>query len=313
LNNKASEEQLIVAIWMITFNHESYIAQAVESVMVQKANFKYKLFIGEDFSTDKTREICLGLKRKYPDKIELLLQNKNTGGYKNSHDLYKRCYESDAKYIALCDGDDYWTDPLKLQRQVSFMDANMDYNICAHQTDVLTNERLEKKEWRWDSNRTTFTCVDYLYALFFHTSSIMFRHDKSFMFIPDISILQGDIFLCLSVVKDKRIFIIDESMSVYRRHKKGLTNSLKHKSYDEKYKSWMVLLEKFNIQTNNKYRISVWLKRKTLFFANERNNQVCGRKYNYRGYICYFLYKGLFQFQVRLKAKVTRSAPILID
>ena len=60
--NKTNEDQLIVAIWMITYNHENYIAQAVESVMMQKTNFKFKLFIGEDFSTDKTREICIGFK-----------------------------------------------------------------------------------------------------------------------------------------------------------------------------------------------------------------------------------------------------------
>jgi len=301
----------LVAIWMVTYNHESFIAQAIESVMMQKTDFNYKLFIGEDYSTDRTREICVALNQKYPNKIEMILQGENTGGFKNAQDLYKLCYESGAKYIALCEGDDYWTDPLKLQKQVSFLDLNPGYSVCAHKTEVLSGSCLEKKEWRWDSKRTTFTSVDYLYALLFHTSSMMFRSDESKTFTPHKGILQGDIYLCLSVINESKYFIIEEYMSVYRQHGGGITNSLLHKSRDAKYKSWIVLLEKFNTQTNNKHLFAVWIKRKILFFSNKKSNQVSTGKL--RAQFCYFFYKSMFQFYCRMKAIGMQTRPILIE
>ena len=97
------ENQLMVAVWMVTYNHGEFIENAIESVMMQKGTFKYKLFIGEDKSTDNTRKICVSLKQKYPDKITLFLHDKNLGSKENGLFMYKQCIDSGAKYIALCD------------------------------------------------------------------------------------------------------------------------------------------------------------------------------------------------------------------
>jgi len=127
-SNLQSEIKLVV--WMVTYNHEAYIEQAIESVMMQETDFKYQLLIGEDCSTDGTRVICQKLKAKYPAKIELYLHENNRGANSNGVFMYEKCFQSDAKYIALCEGDDYWTDPLKLQKQVDFLEANEDFSMC---------------------------------------------------------------------------------------------------------------------------------------------------------------------------------------
>lgn len=136
-----------VVIWMVTYNHELYISEAIDSVMMQETNFDYCLYIGEDMSTDKTREICKEYARKYPCKIELLLNTENIGAISNAQEVYKKCFESGAKYIAMCEGDDFWTDPNKLQKQVDFLEKEENSNISiivthAHVYDDLTNKNI---------------------------------------------------------------------------------------------------------------------------------------------------------------------------
>lgn len=138
-----SNNKPFVAIYMITYNHESYIAQAVESIMIQQTNFEYKLFIGEDCSTDQTSEICKSLKGKYPNKIELFLNKKNLGVPLNAKQIYKACFESGAKYIAMLEGDDYWTDSYKLQKQVDFLEANLDYVLVGSYANTHKGNKVE--------------------------------------------------------------------------------------------------------------------------------------------------------------------------
>ena len=123
-----NKSNILVSVCMITYNHEKYIAQAIDSVIMQKTNFDYEIVIGEDCSTDRTREIVLEYKTKHPDKIKLLLQEKNVGMMQNFIDTLKAC---SGKYIALLEGDDYWTDPNKLQKQVDFLEVNTEYALSA--------------------------------------------------------------------------------------------------------------------------------------------------------------------------------------
>ena len=123
----SNEEKLckhpVVSVHMMTYNHEPYIRQAIEGVMMQKTDFEFELVIGEDASTDKTREICFEYQKKYPDKIRVLWWYENlikvkhpAGG--NANRTLAHCR---GEFIAYCEGDDYWIDPLKLQKQVDVM------------------------------------------------------------------------------------------------------------------------------------------------------------------------------------------------
>ncbi|MEZ4781129.1 MAG: glycosyltransferase [Flavobacteriaceae bacterium] len=119
-------ENPLVSVVVGVYNHERFIKLCLNGILMQKTDFKYEIILGEDASTDGTREICKEYAKRFPDKIKLFLRsrkdviyiNGNATGRYNFIENLKACQ---GKYIALCDGDDYWTDPLKLQKQVDFL------------------------------------------------------------------------------------------------------------------------------------------------------------------------------------------------
>ncbi len=124
-----SDPTPVVDIVMPAYNHEKFIDQAIRSILMQKTKYSYKIHIGEDCSTDGTRKILLDFYNDNPDKIELCLWKKNVGGPNNVLELVKRCR---GKYIAYLEGDDYWTDSLKLEKQISFLESHMEYIGTVH-------------------------------------------------------------------------------------------------------------------------------------------------------------------------------------
>jgi glycosyltransferase involved in cell wall biosynthesis len=119
---------------MLTYNQEKYIEQSIESILQQKTDFSYQIVIGEDCSTDRTRSICEKYANKYKKKIKLLPSQENLGLINNFIRTFKEC---DGKYIAICDGDDYWIDPFKLQKQFNFLECNPDYSIVHTKVNFL--------------------------------------------------------------------------------------------------------------------------------------------------------------------------------
>ena len=118
----------VVSVCMVTYNHEPYIRQAIEGVMMQKTDFEFELVIGEDCSHDRTREICFEYQKKYPDKIRVLWWHENVSKLgDNGRRTLAHCR---GEFIAFCEGDDYWIDPLKLQKQVDLMRAHPNVGIC---------------------------------------------------------------------------------------------------------------------------------------------------------------------------------------
>ena len=118
----------IVTILMPTYNHERYISQAIESVLAQKTNYPYELLIHDDCSTDSTLAIAQNYTTKHPDKIKIFTEEENQGLLKS----YKRLIEqSNGKYLAILESDDYWLDKNKLQIQIDFLESNSDYGIVA--------------------------------------------------------------------------------------------------------------------------------------------------------------------------------------
>lgn len=112
---------------MITYNHEPYISQAIEGILAQETTYPVELIISEDCSTDNTRKIVLEYAKEYPDIIVVDLPDKNRGMNQNALHNFSLAR---GKYIALCEGDDYWTDPLKLQKQIDFLSVNPEYGMC---------------------------------------------------------------------------------------------------------------------------------------------------------------------------------------
>jgi glycosyltransferase involved in cell wall biosynthesis len=218
-----NEMNIVVSICMITYNHEKYIAQAIDSVLMQKSNFDYEIVIGEDCSTDRTREIVLEYKVKHPDKIKLLLQDKNVGMMPNFIETLRACT---GKYIAILEGDDYWTDTYKLQKQVDFLEINSDYGLVftdATHLDEQTGKMITSYDKTFKRNIPVGEVLETLiYNNPYKTCTAMFRKDYLSDFeeinnkIKKHLIKMGDKILWLIIAKKKNVGYIPLSTATYR-------------------------------------------------------------------------------------------------
>ncbi len=145
-------EKPLVSVRMVTYNQKEYIAHAIESVLMQKVNFRYELIIGEDASTDGTAAIVDSYQKKYPDIIKVYHRRKNLGMIKNNRLVMQACY---GKYVAVLAGDDYWTYDLKLQKQVDYLEAHEDFVAVAHNVRSLDKDGNEV-----DEDYQTFSIVE---------------------------------------------------------------------------------------------------------------------------------------------------------
>jgi glycosyltransferase involved in cell wall biosynthesis len=204
------DNNILVDIPMCTYNHAPYIAQAVEGVMIQKTKFQYRLIIGEDCSSDGTREIVRGLLMKYQDRMKVILHDRNIGVQANSKIVLGECR---AKYIALCDGDDYWTDSAKLQRQVDFLEANPDYSICYHRVEELRSDGSRRPEkLNTSEDFRTITIEDLARGNTIHTPSVVYRNGL----IEDVPIWVNDFVLHMLNARHGKIYYMPDIMATYR-------------------------------------------------------------------------------------------------
>ena len=143
-------ERPFVSVLMTTYNHGSYLAKAIESVLQQQTSFAFELILGEDCSTDHTLSICHQYVERYPDKVRLITSDHNVGWRAN----YRRTFEAArGRYVAYCDGDDWWCDVHKLAKQVEWMEAHADCGLChtrVHDFMELTREMRPDPEKHYD-------------------------------------------------------------------------------------------------------------------------------------------------------------------
>ena len=129
----------LVSIFCITYNHSSYIRQCLDGFLIQKTNFPFEVLIHDDASTDDTAGIIKEYEAKYPDIIKPIYQVENQYSKGLDINIVYNLPRARGKYIAMCEGDDYWTDPLKLQKQVDFLESHTDYSMCFHSVWKLEN------------------------------------------------------------------------------------------------------------------------------------------------------------------------------
>ena len=252
LDMQLNSTVLMVAVYMITYNHEDYIEQAIESIVNQKANFLYKLFIGEDCSTDNTRQICIGLKEKYPDKIHLVLNERNVGASQNAQKIFNLCFNSGAKYVAMCEGDDYWTDPLKLQKQVDFLEENEEYVIHSGKAQILKDNKLGKTIGD-PLSKKTYDIADFYTKNNLVTCTAMFRNISI-----SLSNFEGLVFgdwklytLLLSQKSGNLAYVADVIYSVYRIHEGGVMQKITRQH--ENAEAHIKQIESVNKDVNSKF------------------------------------------------------------
>lgn len=269
-----------VAVWMVTYNHEKYIAQAIESVMVQQADFDFRLYIGEDCSTDGTRNICKAMQAKYPDKIELVLHEKNVGGNANARQVFDRCFNSGAQFVAMLEGDDYWTDVLKLQKQVGFFEQNQDYILHSGSAQVERNG-VETLQMMGGNGDFSFTLPDFYTQNNLVTCTVMFRSTK--IEFPDFykKSYFGDwsLYVYMLMQSNGKAFRSNDIFAMYRIHENGMMHALSTVKKTEWHMNQIQLVKDYvgykkfaaaDIQNINTYlvvKFRVLLKNRSFFEA----------------------------------------------
>ncbi|SFL45355.1 glycosyltransferase [Pelosinus propionicus] len=234
-----------VSVVVPTYNHEKYIAVCLDSILCQNTNFDYEILIGEDDSSDGTRDIVKKYVRDYPSKIKAFYTDRKHvsyfAGHPNGGDNFINLLKNaSGEYISLCDGDDYWTNNSKLQQQVDFLDKNSDFSICFHnaiRTDGTEHVLYSQIEDILKSGKAFFELEDLLKSNFIPTASVVFRN-KLIGELPDwyFKFAFGDWSLHILNAMHGKIKYIDEPMSVYRIHN---SSSWSSKNLEYRYKSMM--------------------------------------------------------------------------
>ncbi len=243
----------LVTVCLITYNHEKYIRQCIDSVLAQKTNFEWDIVIAEDCSPDNTRAILLEYAQQYPQKFQLILQEKNIGGGENYLQLL---HTPKGKYIAYIEGDDYWTDENKLQKQADFLEANPEYAICSHNVEVITEmddgSFKSTGEWLGKDHKPHYTIKDLIqYGSGGASCSLFYRRTAIEGITPYLRALaSGDVATQIYCTRFADMFYMPEVMGVYRLNRTGVVS--KHNSitiYDDMgVKNWQRINKYFNYQ-----------------------------------------------------------------
>ena len=228
-----------VSILCITYNQGKFIRDALDGFLMQKTNFPFEVLIHDDASTDGTADIIREYAKKYPDIIKPVLQTENQWSRGVSISKIFQWPRITGEYVAVNEGDDYWTDPYKLQKQVDFMDAHPDYSVCFHPVRVTWEDGsapdriFPTKKYRF--NRQTLVLSDLLRHNFIQTNSVMYRWRKDCIDVYPNGILPGDWYLHLLHAQVGKIGFIPDVMSVYRRNAGGIwTGAYKTDAWFEK-------------------------------------------------------------------------------
>lgn len=210
-----------VQVQTITYQHAPYIRDCIEAVLIQKTNFPFEYLIGEDCSTDGTREIVFEYAKKYPDKIRVITADENVGMMGN----IRRCrMASRGKYVALCEGDDYWTDPYKLQKQVDFMEQNPDVVITYHDASRVDNNKNIIEESLLPENRKRdFSKEELKTGIWIMTNTMCFRNVVEQYPENYYKVINGDTFITSLLGNFGRgAYIPDIKPSFYRINDSGI-------------------------------------------------------------------------------------------
>lgn len=211
----------VVSVYMLTYNHEFYITQAIEGVVMQETDFPIELVIGEDCSTDNTRKIVFAYQKRYPAIIKVIAWNENVGMKKNGRQTISECC---GKYMAICEGDDYWTDPHKLQQQIIFLEKHENFSGIAHQSIVkYENNNTEDHFFRF-VDKDIIKTEDLLSNRLFHTASFVFRTKIIEKNKIPANILSGDRCLFFLCSLSGPIKFLNKTMCIYRKSSSGISS-----------------------------------------------------------------------------------------
>ncbi len=241
---------ILVSVCCSAFNHEKFIANALDGFLMQKTNFKIEVLVNDDFSLDNTVSILKDYNIRYPDFFDITFQSENqySKGVKPfSQMLFPKAR---GKYIALCEGDDFWTDPDKLQKQVDFLENNQDYSFCFHKCKIVDENDIEFDSETFDHlEGKDYVGHELLEKWSIPTASVLFRSE----FVSQIQkraqtpgYLYGDTPMFLTLLENGKARCLADSMSAYRIHSGGVSRTLSKKNMIALYTHYQTLKRDFN-------------------------------------------------------------------
>lgn len=230
-------EKPLVSICSITYNHAPFIRQCLDGMLMQKTDFPFEIIINDDCSTDGTTEIIKEYAEKYPAIVKPIFHKENQY-QKGIRGMFQRFVfpKAQGKYIALCEGDDYWTDPLKLQKQVDFLESHPDYSLCFHNA-VVHYEGGNKGDHLFANFDTgTFGRKELTDRWLAPTASFVFRKTVLETELYDRvrksdKLVYGDLPLIITASYYGKIKGQKDAASVYRKHDGGIMSTYGSLSY----------------------------------------------------------------------------------
>lgn len=221
----------VVSVCIMAYRHVAFIKQCLEGILMQQVEFPLEILLGEDASDDGSREICLEYAEKYPNKIRLFLHHRENnirinGAPSGRFNFLYNLYSSRGKYVALCEGDDYWTDPHKLQKQFDILEKKTSFSFCFHPVDV-SNEIVGIRYSYPLPRKQVLHFSDILCKHYIPTCSVFFRREFFPCSIPlfFIHCPMADLPLEYVLASKGAVYCFKEKMGVYRKNLGGITVS----------------------------------------------------------------------------------------
>jgi len=276
-----NKNDIMVSICCITYNHERYIKDAIEGFLMQKTNFKYEILIYDDASTDDTANIIREYEKRFPGLIKPIYQEENQYSKGVKVDMEYNLKRAKGKYIALCEGDDYWTNPYKLQKQVNFLEKNQKFSMCFHTVKkVDENKNILHYYKGFDPRgKKVKNLKDIITENYIPTCSVVFRNHL--INYSDYEVLSnrlffGDWVIHILNAKEGPIYYFNEDMAVYRVTSTGVTKSTDTIKKSEDILEFYKRLEKYFDDKNIKRIINKqMIKRKIeLYIEYVRKNEL---------------------------------------
>lgn len=229
-----NEHPILVAIHCLVYNHEPYLRQCLDGFVMQKTNFRYAAIVHEDVSTDGSAAIIREYAEKYPDIIMPIFETENQWSKQDgslARIMDDAINATGAKYVAMCEGDDYWTDPYKLQKQVDFMESHPEYVACFHNA-IVDNGRGRSLFNSLMENHypTTEDIIERQW--FISTQTLLYRNIP--LVYPEWTgyVKNGDYLLELMLAKEGKFYYMDDVMAVYRKQGQGFSAQLNASKVD---------------------------------------------------------------------------------
>ncbi|HFK5546683.1 TPA: GNAT family N-acetyltransferase [Elizabethkingia anophelis] len=242
-----------VSVFLMVYNHSSYLRACLDGIINQYVDFNIVINVGDDSSQDSSRIILKEYEERYPGKFKLLLHERNIGAIDNQLSILNLC---DGEYVAMCEGDDYWIDPLKLKKQIDFLENNPNYQISFTNVNVVYEEGLESKVSTLVpiTESREYSGVEILQTWCAHTSTFVFRNNDGFIknfekFYNKYRFSYGDTPLFLYLLEFGKAYGFTDYTSSYRRH---LGGTLSQKEAIKDGLKYITYLESINKAFNNK-------------------------------------------------------------